>query len=114
VGTNCLYVGSTSPFRGLGVNVVGSSAGRANLQWSYWNGAWANLETTPFMDGTYQLLYSGFVHWSDDTTGWVTTSVNGSPLLYYVRGCLASGSYTTPPLGPSCDHERIGRQPAPR
>lgn len=98
VGTDCLYLGSANPFRGVAFNLATGGSGGADLQWSYWNGAWANLETTPFNEGTFQLQYNGYVYWSDDPAGWLTTSVSGSPALYYVRACLASGPYATKPV----------------
>ena len=102
VGTDCLYLGSANPFRGVAASLAtGAAISGADLQWQYWSSvgpAWVNLETTPFFDGTFNFQYNGFVYWSDDPAGWVTTSVNASAPYYYVRACLAGGSYTTGPV----------------
>ena len=98
VGTDCLYVGSQFAFRGLAVHLATGSSGGSDLQWSYWNGAWANLETAPFSDGTFNLQYQGFVYWSDDPVGWTTNTVSDATALYYVRACLASGPPATKPV----------------
>jgi uncharacterized repeat protein (TIGR01451 family) len=100
VGTSCLYLGSASMFRG--VNVAVATAGAfvsADLLWSYWSGAgWTSLETGPFNDATYGFQWEGPIYWPNDPAGWTPTSVSGSPSLYYVRACLASGGYTTRPV----------------
>ncbi len=100
VGTSCLYLGSASMFRG--VNVAVATAGAfvsADLLWSYWSGAgWTSLETGPFNDATYGFQWEGPIYWPNDPAGWTPTSVSGSPSLYYVRACLASGAYTTRPV----------------
>jgi hypothetical protein len=98
VGTSCLYLGSSSKFRGLDfVRATGAAVSGVSLQWTYWNGgSWANLG--PFNDGTDRFQWNGAVYWPDDPAGWATTSVNGSPALYYVSACLAAGSYTTLPV----------------
>jgi hypothetical protein len=98
VGTSCLYLGSSSKFRGLDfVRATGGVVSGVSLQWTYWNGgSWVNLG--PFNDGTFDFQYNGAVYWPDDPAGWATTSVSGSPALYYVSACLAAGSYTTLPV----------------
>ena len=68
--TACTWARSC-PFRGVAYDVATGASGGMDLQWSYWNGAWANLETTPFTDGTFNLQYDGYVYWSDDPAGWV-------------------------------------------
>jgi uncharacterized repeat protein (TIGR01451 family) len=100
VSTSCLYLGSASKFRGVNVDPATTGAPvSADLQWSYWSGAtWANLETGPFNDGTGNFQWGGAMYWADDPAGWAVTSVSGSPSLYYVRACLASGGYSTLPV----------------
>jgi uncharacterized repeat protein (TIGR01451 family) len=99
-GQSCLYLGSASKFRGVnaGVATAGVTSG-VDLAWSYWNGSsWASLETGPFNDGTGSFVWEGTTYWPNDPTGWALTSVSGSPNLYYVRACLASGGYSTYPV----------------
>jgi uncharacterized repeat protein (TIGR01451 family) len=100
VGTSCLYLGSVSMFRGANVAVATAGAFvSADLLWSYWSGAgWTSLETGAFNDATYGFQWEGPIYWPNDPAGWTPTSVSGSPSLYYVRACLASGSYTALPV----------------
>ena len=98
VGTDCLYLGSQNPFRGVAYDVATGASGGMDLQWSYWNGAWTNLETSPFSDGTFNLQYDGYAYWSDDPAGWVTRAVSDATALYYVRACLAAGPPATKPI----------------
>ena len=98
VGTDCLYVGSQTQFRGVAYDASTGASGGMDLQWSYWNGAWTNLETTPFTDGTFNFQYDGFAYWSDDPVGWVANTVNGAGPFFYVRACLAAGPPATKPI----------------
>jgi uncharacterized repeat protein (TIGR01451 family) len=100
VGTSCLYLGSATKFRGVNTAVAtaGASSG-VDLLWSYWNGSsWTSLETGPFNDGAGSFIWEGTAYWPNDLAGWALTSVSGSPGLYYVRMCLASGGYSTYPV----------------
>jgi len=98
-GSDFLYLGSPWPFRGAGVVLATNGSGGADLKWEYWNGTvWADLEAGSFHDGTQNFSLGGTVYWADDPGGWSTTSVNGSPNLYFVRARWVSGSYATPPL----------------
>ena len=95
VNTACLYLGSSQPFRGVGVSVVAPPSGSgANLQWDYWNGSWASLETGTFLD--YRFAWDGFAYGADDPAGWSTRTVGGGVApLYYVRVCR-SGTDSSP------------------
>ncbi|MCG6923367.1 MAG: right-handed parallel beta-helix repeat-containing protein, partial [Acidobacteria bacterium] len=94
VNTACLYLGSSQPFRGVGVSVVGAPSGSgANLQWDYWNGSWSSLETAAFLD--YNFEWDGFAYWADDPAGWSTRSVAVGGSLYYARVCR-SGADSSP------------------
>ncbi|MCG6921990.1 MAG: DUF11 domain-containing protein, partial [Acidobacteria bacterium] len=100
VDTSCLYLGSARPFRGVSV-ALGTSGvlSGTDIQWDYWDGtSWASLEADSFADGTGNFQYTGHLFWPNDPPAWAPTSVNTSPDLYYVRACLAAGSYTTLPV----------------
>jgi len=98
VGTDCLYVGSQFPFRGVAYDSQTGASGGMDLQWSYWNGAWTSLETPAFSDSTNNFVFNGHVYWSDDPAGWVQNTVSDATPLYYVRGCLAAGPPATKPV----------------
>jgi hypothetical protein len=96
-----LYLGSTSKFRGINVDLVAPVTGSSlNLAWEYWNGTgWTDLETTSgFTDDTNHLTQDGTIYWSADPANWSQTSVNSGTDLYYVRTSLAGGSYDTSPV----------------
>ena len=98
-GSDTVYFATDAQFRGINVSLAVPGVGSADLQWQYWNGgSWANLEAVAgFTDQTSSFTADGTIFWTDDPASWSTTSVNGSPELYYVRAQLASGSYTTHP-----------------
>ncbi|KPJ58208.1 MAG: hypothetical protein AMJ46_14510, partial [Latescibacteria bacterium DG_63] len=89
-----LYLGSTSKFTGVNIDLEQAGAG-GTLSWQYWNGAWANLSNV--QGPAKEFTASGYVHF-DQPSDWQKTSVNGGTSLYYVRAYLASGSYTTAPV----------------
>ncbi|MFC1600634.1 LamG domain-containing protein [Patescibacteria group bacterium] len=68
--------------------------------WEYWDGnSWEELAIT----GTHGMRTEAFLDdgtfwWDDPPTNWRPYSVNGSTDLYYIRGSLAGGSYSTSPV----------------
>jgi hypothetical protein len=98
-GTEYLYLGSSQKFHGFAVHMSTQGTGNADLQWEYWNGAsWADLESNGFSNYQSDFQWQGATYWADYPAGWATTSVSGSPALYYVRAHLVSGSYGTIPI----------------
>ena len=102
-GTNHLYFGSDSRFRGLNVLLATAGAGTGlDLQWDYWNGAtWASLEgVAGFTDQTANFTRGGTVFWTADPGSWAKrTLVAGDSLpLFWVRVSRVAGSYTTNPV----------------
>lgn len=100
VGTQYLYLGAESTFRGIGIALQSLGLGAtADLNWEYWDGAaWTSLEAVAgFTDLTNSLRKNGSLFWSADPAAWSPTIVAGSPSLYYVRASLGVGSYTSPP-----------------
>lgn len=94
-----LWIGSDSQFQGLNTDLatlgVDSSA---VMTWEYWNGtSWSTLTTTDQTTGASKFTASGNFYWTAPGN-WFPYSVNGSTDLYYIRGHLASGSYTTTPV----------------
>jgi hypothetical protein len=87
VGTDALYVGSTSTFRGLSVRMhAGVSAVTSDLTVSYWNDAWTPLVVTDSTRGTAGKSFSkgGSVLWRMPAD-WVTRTINGSDQRYLVK-----------------------------
>ena len=101
-GTNHLYIGSDSKFRGLNValNVLGT--GTVDLQWQYWNtgSGWTNLEAVAgFTDQTQNFTRNGTVFWTADPGSWGRTNVvTGGIPLFYIRVFRASGGHTINPV----------------
>ncbi len=91
-------IGYSQKFKKLVVNVGTAGVGTYTVTWQYWNGAWTNLSGVS--DGTTNFKTAGtnnvtFTLPSD----WVTTSLNGSQQLYYIRALKDTGTVTTAPLG---------------
>ncbi|MCL4384244.1 fibronectin type III domain-containing protein [Patescibacteria group bacterium] len=92
--------GSTSKFRGININLNRNGSGSSpTITWEYWNGAaWAGLGVSETVTGVSNLTTSGTVYWSSDPTSWTATSLNSGRTLFYVRGRLTSGTYSTTPI----------------
>ncbi len=79
-------------------NANGTAGVGGTVSWQYWNGSWTAL--TGVSDGT-----TGFTAAAADgqtltftvPTDWVTTSLNGSQNLYYIRA-IVTGTYSTNPI----------------
>ena len=102
-GTNYLYLGSDSKFRGLNVWLATRGVGTGlDLLWEYWNGGsgWQSLEVGGFTDQTANFTAPGTVYWTADPTNWAKrTLVAGDTLpVYWVRVSRSAGSYTTNPV----------------
>lgn len=94
-----IFIGTESPFSGLNVDLstvgVGSSE---DFQWQYWNGvSWSNLSVTDINTGASEWKSSGSFYWTAPGN-WLPYSFNGATDLYYIRGHLEGGSYTTTPI----------------
>ncbi|NIQ81051.1 MAG: DUF2341 domain-containing protein, partial [Anaerolineales bacterium] len=89
-----LYLGSTSKFTGVNIDLQQAGAG-GTLNWQYWNGAWANLSNVT--GAAKDFTANGFVHF-DQPSDWQKTSLNGGADVYYVRAYLSGGSYSTAPV----------------
>jgi hypothetical protein len=95
-----LFLGSDSKFTGVNVDLqtLGVEGTAITFTWQYWNGtAWSALTVTEGQTGTSSFEASGSFYWSAPAD-WAIYSVNGSTDLYYIRGYLASGSYSTSPV----------------
>jgi len=86
-GTDALYLGSTSPFRGLSVRMLaGVSAVASVLSVAYWNDTWTTLTVTNNTEATAGVAFSkgGSVLWKMPSD-WVTRQINNSTAYYFVR-----------------------------
>jgi hypothetical protein len=86
-GTDCLYLGSTEPFRGAFFRLLDSVSSAASiLTVAYWNGSWQPLAIT---DGTQQISGKTFGQGGSVTwvlpADWVVRPVSTSALLYWVK-----------------------------
>lgn len=99
---NYATIGYTQKFKKLTVNVGTAGVGTYTVPtsggWQYWNGAWTNL--TGVTDGTNSFKTTGTNNVTFTVpTDWVTTSLDGSQQLYWVRALKDGGTMTTEPLG---------------
>ena len=87
-GTDALYIGSETPFRGVFLRLLDSASSAAgSLAVAYWNGAWEAL--TPLSDRTKvtagkTLSGGGSVTWPLPVD-WATRKVSTSEALYWVK-----------------------------
>ena len=100
------YLGSDDPFTGVNVDlaVVGSGAS-PNVTWQYCSAnsdtatacdTWSSLTVTDQESGANDLTVSGSFYFTQPT--WLQATVNSGPSLYYIRGALTSGSFSTNPV----------------
>ena len=105
VGDNgdIVYFGVPKIFAKLAITISTSGVlGGATGTWEYWNGtAWTSLEgLASFLDGTTDFTIApgtGNVTWYPPLA-WTARSVNGSPVLYYVRWRVSVANMTTAPV----------------
>ena len=93
-----VYLGSSHVFLGLDTNLgtLGVDAGSLAITWEYYNGSsWTALSTTETDTGSSTFEASGKFTWTYPS-GWEQNSVNAQ-ILYWVRGRITAGSYSTPP-----------------
>ncbi len=96
--TDRFYVGYSTTFPQVEINVGTAGAGTYTLAWSYWNGStWAALTVE---DGTDNFKNSGWNVVKFTPPGdWATTTVNSQGPFYYIRCTRDAGTQTTQPLG---------------
>ncbi|MEA3357740.1 MAG: LamG domain-containing protein, partial [Patescibacteria group bacterium] len=95
-----LFLGSDDKFTGINYHLATQGVdSSAVFTWQYWDGgSWASLTTTNEIAGSNNFTTSnGTFYWSQPYD-WAKYSVNGSTDLYYIRGHLESGSFTTDPI----------------
>jgi len=94
-----MYLGSDSAFSGVNVDLETDGVGSSeNFVWEYWDGTgWTTLTVTEQETGASEWLADGNFYFIPPPD-WVPYSVNGSTDLYYIRGHLEGGSYTTTPV----------------
>jgi hypothetical protein len=96
-----LYLGSTSKFTGINIDLAtpGQESDPAPvIQWQYYNGSgWTNLTVIETASGAKNFTADGFIGFSPPGD-WAKTSMNGGTSLYYVRAYLTDGSYATSPV----------------
>lgn len=92
-------IGFRKPFKKVTFDSTGGTAGTVGVVvWEYWNGAWVAL--TGVTDGTTGFTAALGANQNltfTVPTDWVTQSLNGSPLLYYIRARVTT-VYTINPV----------------
>jgi hypothetical protein len=94
-----IWLGSNDMFSGVNVDLETEGVGSSeDFDWEYWNGtAWSALTVTEQETGASEWLADGNFYFSPPPS-WVPYSVNGSTDLYYIRGHLEGGSFSTTPV----------------
>lgn len=102
-----LYLGSDDPFTGVNVDLATVGSGSSpNVTWEYCSAntdtatacdTWSSLTVTDSDSGANDFTASGNFYFTEPGT-WPQATVNSGPSLYYIRGALTSGSYTTSPV----------------
>ncbi|MCM8787623.1 MAG: hypothetical protein NC935_06170, partial [Candidatus Omnitrophica bacterium] len=103
--TDYFYLGSHDQFTGVNLNLSTVGAGTADVIWEYCSAnsdinnacdTWSTLTITDTDSGANDLKSSGNFYFSDPSL-WVKATVNSGRTLWWIRGHLNSGSYTTYP-----------------
>lgn len=106
-GSDALYVGFRTAFRGLSVRMLaGVSAVAGTVTVSYWGDTWTPLAVT---DGTSKVAGKPFSGGGGMTWGlpsdWVKRTINGSTFQYWVKVTVTA----TPTAGTACQIGTIRR-----
>jgi hypothetical protein len=101
------YFGSDSKFTGMNLTWATPGSGSApNVTWEYCSAnsdtatacdTWTSLSVTDTDSGANDFTANGHFGWSEPST-WTSGTVNSGPSLYYIRGALTSGSFSTAPV----------------
>lgn len=82
------YIGCVDTFLGLSIDIgtVNANASTTPPDFEYWNGAWTDVggDSDGTLSGTTTFAVDGLYTWTLPSD-WLTTSVNGSTKLYFVR-----------------------------
>ncbi|RJR15324.1 glycosyltransferase [Candidatus Microgenomates bacterium] len=105
--TDYVYFGSESRF--TGVNTVLATVGSGSsptFTWQYCSAntdsntacdTWSTLTVTDTDSGAKNFTASGNFYFTDPYN-WAQSQTNSGPTLYYIRGNLSSGSFSTAPI----------------
>lgn len=101
-----LYLGSTSQFTGVNLDLATAGTGNASLTWEYCSAnsdeetacdTWTSLTVTDTDSGAHNLTSSGNFYFSLPSN-WTKARVNDGRTLYWLRARLSSGSYSDYPV----------------
>jgi len=94
--SDAVYIGSSTIFLGLDINLSTNGTGSPAIDWEYYNGtSWVDLTETELDTGASTFEASGSFTWAYPY-GWTKTTVN-SQSYYWVRGVVATG-YSVAPI----------------
>ena len=97
--SDAIYFGMSNKFHGLTTDlfVTGVDGGSLAITWEYYDGSsWTSFSVTEATTDASQFTAEGKFTW-DSLSAWTQTTVNSSESLYFVRGRLSAGSYSTSP-----------------
>ena len=93
-----IYIGAEDKFLGVQFKYSTVGVGTASITWEYYDGTtWSSLSNvTDVTSGAKSLTAAGKFTY-DNPSGWTKTTVNSSSSIYWIRGRIDSGSFTTSP-----------------
>ncbi|KKL54844.1 hypothetical protein LCGC14_2261380, partial [marine sediment metagenome] len=95
--SDIIYIGLSNKFHGLTTDLFITGVGSPTITWEYYDGSsWTEFTPTEITTNASIFTASGKFTWSS-LSAWTKNSVNSSESLYFVRGRLSAGSYTTSP-----------------
>lgn len=95
--SDIIYIGMSDKFHGLTTGLFVTGAGSPTVTWEYYDGSsWTSFTPTESTTNASIFTAEGKFTW-DSLSSWTKVSVNSSESLYFIRGRLTAGSYTTSP-----------------
>lgn len=94
-----IWLASDSRFQGVNTNLTTNGSGSSlNFDWEYWDGnSWEALTISETDTGASEFSNDGNFYY-DAPGNWLPYAFNGSSDLYFIRGHLEGGTYSTDPV----------------
>lgn len=95
-----IYFGNDLKFYGITSRLlpVGVDSGSTNIVWEYWNGTWNTITPSENVSSASDFMANGRITFAvDDMADWVTTAVDSSDSLYFLRAVATAADYSTAP-----------------
>lgn len=95
--SDIIYIGVENKFHGLLTNLFITGVGTPTVTWEYWDGSnWTAFTVSELTANSSKFTAAGKFTWSA-LSSWTAVSVNSSQALFFIRGRLTAGSYSTSP-----------------